>query len=169
MKSILSALFVCFIGAVVAVAQKDPLILIHTDDDQYGYVNLDGDTIIAAGKYSFCFTDTFRTYALVATKQHLVAIDRNERVLYRVFPFDNGPDYPSDGLFRIMRGHKIGYADAVTGNVLIKPQFTCAFPFEQGKAKVAKHCSTIAEGEHHHWVSDGWFYIDKQGRPIKSD
>lgn len=28
-----------------------------------GYKNLDGDTIIPIGKYSYCFTDTFRTFA----------------------------------------------------------------------------------------------------------
>lgn len=167
-KMTLVWLVVC-LSCAPAFAQEKPLILFQTTEDQYGYVGLEGDTIIRPGKYAMCFTDTFRTFAVVAARGGLIAIDRKERMLYHVFPYDNGPDYPADGLFRIERGSKIGYADAATGNVIIKPQFTCAFPFEQGKAKVAKHCSTIAEGEHQSWVSDDWFYIDKQGRPIKSD
>ena len=70
----------------------------------------------------FVFTDTFRTYAIVAGKNFVfVAIDRQQKVLYNVFPFDNGPDYASDGLFRILKNNKIGYADELTGKVIINP------------------------------------------------
>ena len=58
---------------------------------------LRGEIIIPLGKYAICFTDTFRTYAIVL-KSHkgFVAIDRQENILYEVFPFDNGPDYTSE-------------------------------------------------------------------------
>src|SRR5689334_17678782 len=90
----------------VAFAQKkannDILVsYIDTVNNRYGYKNLHGDIIIPAGKYSFCFTDTFRTYAVVSLpSKGFVAIDRKENILYSVFPFDNGPDYIEDGLFR---------------------------------------------------------------------
>ena len=86
-----------------------------TSNDTYGYKNLKGDIVISAGTYSFCFTDTFSTYAIVALpRKGFVAIDRKENILYTVFPFDNGPDYVKDGLFRIMKDDKIGYANATT-------------------------------------------------------
>ena len=136
---------------------------------EHGYKNQNGDTIIPPGKYSFCFTDTFRNFAIVA-KPHFgfVAIDRHENVLYEVFPFDNGPDYASDGLFRIIKNNKIGYADEVTGKVVIKPQFGCAFPFENDVAKVGINCTTYADDvEHGTWTTNKWLYIDKKGRKVK--
>lgn len=60
-----------------------------------------------------------------------------------------------------------GYADAATGNVVIKPQYECAFPFENGIAKVAIHC-TVEDGEHGIMESDQWIYIDKKGVVAKA-
>ena len=137
------------------------------NSDNYGYADRNGKTVIPLGKYTMCFTDTFRTYAIVLKEQSgFVAIDRQENILYNVFPFDNGPDYVEDGLFRIIENHKIGFADAKTGAVIIKPQFDCAFPFENGKAKVSTDCKSQFRGEHQIWISEKWFYIDKSGRMI---
>jgi hypothetical protein len=149
---------------------KDYLLLFSdTTKDEYGYKNQNGDTIIELGKYNFCFTDTFKTYAIVADKNFgFVAIDRRQNILYKVFPFDNGPDYAVDGLFRIMTNNKVGYADEATGKVIIKPQFDCAFPFENGIAKVGLNCTTHSDGEHSYWTSDNWFYINKKGRKVNS-
>ena len=96
-----------------------------------------------------------------------VAIDRQENVLYEIFPFDNGPDNSSDGLFRILENNKIGFADSATGKVVIKPQFDCAWPFENGLAEVSNDCKTQSEGEHSVWVSDHWFYIDKTAKKVE--
>lgn len=135
-------------------------------DQACGYLNTKGDTIVPFNKYLACFTDTFRNYALVATETEVVAIDRHEKLLYQVFLFDNGPDEPSEGLFRIMQNNKIGFADAVTGKIVIQPTFDCAFPFENGKAKVSTNCSTQTDGEHNTWISDNWTYIDKAGKEV---
>ncbi len=139
-----------------------------TINDRVGYKNLNGIIIIPPGKYLRCFTDTFKTYAIVI-KEHtgFVAIDRQETVLYEVFPFDNGPDEPSEGLFRILVDKKIGYADSLTGKVVIKPQFDCAWPFENGVAEVSTDCKTQADGEHSVWVSENWFYIDRTGKIVE--
>ncbi len=149
-------------------SHRDKDYLVSFDDtikNQYGYKNQNGDIVIPPGKYSMCFTDTFTTYAIV-TMPHkgFLAIDRKENILYEVFPFDNGPDEPSDGLFRIIGNHKIGYADAITGKVVIKPQFSCAQPFENGIAEVSDECTTQTTGEHTSWLSDNWYHIDKSGK-----
>lgn len=130
-----------------------------------GYKGLNGDTMIWPGAYDKCFTDTFRDYAIVLDSgSGLVAIDRHESILFKIFPYDNGPDFTSDGLFRIIENGKIGYADSVTGKIAIKPQFDCAYPFKNGVAKVSRDCSTESEGEHSHWLSNNWFYINKKGK-----
>ena len=143
------------------------LLFNDTTSNEFGYKNLQGKIIIPQGKYPFCFTDTFKTYAIVLKPGiGFIAINRQEKLLYKVFDFDNGPDEESEGLFRIIENDKIGFADAATGEVLIKPQFDCAFPFEEGKSKVSNDCKIHAEGEHPEWQSDNWFYIDKTGKRV---
>jgi len=151
------------------VKNKDYLIsFTDTVKEESGYKNQNGKIVIPSGKYLRCFTDTFRTYAIVAKlNSGFVAIDRQKNVLYEVFPFDNDLDEPSDGLFRIILNHKIGYADSATGKIVIPPQFYCAWPFENGVAEVSTDCKTEPDGEHSSWVSDNWFYIDKTGKRVK--
>ena len=139
-----------------------------TTKDQYGYVNRTGDTVIPLGKYLMCYTEKFDEFAIVSSRDKgLIAIDRKENVLFNVYVFDNGPDYPSNGLFRITKNGKIGYADT-KGNVIIPPQFDCAYPFKNGKAKVGKGCKKQTDGEHSWWIDGRWYTIDKKGNIIKT-
>jgi hypothetical protein len=92
-----------------------------------------------------------------------VVVDEQKTVLYDVFPFDNGPDTPSEGLYRIVKDGKIGYVDAATNAIVIAPQYDCAYPFENGKAKVSTNCQTSKDGDHSVWTSDDWQFIDKKG------
>lgn len=93
-----------------------------------------------------------------------VIMDNKKITLYDVFTYDNGPDYAAEGLIRIVKNGKIGYADAKTYAIVITPQYDCAFPFENGKAKVSNKCKTIKEGEHSIWTSEAWQYVDKKGK-----
>ncbi len=95
-----------------------------------------------------------------------VIMDSQKTALYEVFIFDNGPDYDSEGLIRVMKNGKIGYADAKTYAIVIEPQFDCAFPFENGKAKVSNQCQTVKDGEHSVWESAAWQYVDKTGKLV---
>ncbi len=135
---------------------------------QSGYLTSTGEVAIPFDKYEMCLTDTFRTHAIVLTKNDFkwVVIDRQEKVLYEVFPFDNGPDFPSEGLFRMVKNGKIGYADAATFDIVIQPQFDCAFPFENGKARVSNDCQTTTDGEHATWTSDKWQFVDEKGNKL---
>jgi hypothetical protein len=154
--------------------QTDYLISYPDDSlgNDLGYKNLNGKVIIPEGKYSHCWTDTFRNYAFVydslKTHSKIVAIDRKERVLFDAFLFDNYPDEPSEGLFRIKRNDKIGFANE-QGQIIIPCQFQCAWPFENGLAKVAFKCKELREDEHVTPVSDEWIYIDKKGNKVKSE
>ncbi|MFM9952074.1 MAG: WG repeat-containing protein [Saprospiraceae bacterium] len=93
-----------------------------------------------------------------------VILDSQKKPVYEVFIYDNGPDYEADGLIRIIKNGKIGYADAKTFVIVIEPQFDCAFPFENGKAKVSNQCKTVKDGEYSVWESEAWQYVDKQGK-----
>ena len=136
-----------------------------------GYVDRHGDTIIPIGKYSHCFTDTFKTFAIVFdetnTNSEIVAIDRDENVLFDVYLWDNYPDEISEGLFRVKRNEKIGYADR-TGEIIIPCKFECALPFSKGQARVAYRCEKD-EGNcaHKGDESEEWFFIDKEGERIE--
>ena len=93
-----------------------------------------------------------------------VIVDSQKTALYDVFIYDNGPDYPAEGLIRVLKNGKIGYADAKTYVLVIEPQFDCAFPFENGKAKVSNQCKTVKDREYSVWESDAWQYVDKRGK-----
>lgn len=156
----------CTHSASTEQAEEGPWLLLEDPDTgQTGYRNEKGETIIPFGKYAACLSDTFRTHAVVLLhdNEKWVVIDRKENVLYEVFPYDNGPDYPSEGLFRIVKNDKIGYADVNTYAVVIEAQYDCAYPFENGLAKVSNQCQTSKDGEHSLWESDAWQYIDKKG------
>jgi hypothetical protein len=164
---LLLALAACTSSGPASPPATTPLLLAEdADTGQPYYLDGHGQTAIPPGKYAMCLTDTFRTHAVVLLQGDYkwAVIDRQEQVLYEIFPYDNGPDYPSEGLFRIVQDGKIGYADADTYAIVIAPQFDCAFPFENGKAKVSNRCQTTSDGEYSVWTSEEWRYVDKQGR-----
>ncbi len=131
-----------------------------------GYVTINGDTAIPLGKYYYCFTDTMQNFAIVWKYDgRIIGINSADKELFEVFKFDNGPDYVSDGMFRIIKDGKIGFANS-EGEIKIQPQFDCAFPFVQGKAKVSNNCIPEKLGEHSGWESAQWYYVDKSGNKI---
>lgn len=89
---------------------------------------------------------------------------------YTVFQYDNGDDYSSEGLYRIVdRKGRIGYADK-EGKTVIRPRFAFGYPFEGGRAKVTDSGQRKevpgSGGEYHYWESDGWYYIDRNGNKL---
>lgn len=152
--------------------EKDYLILIHdggSEGGPAGYANTKGEIIVPIGRYQTFFSDTiYRMGIVTRDSQGFIGIDRKGKELFHVFPFDNGPDYPSEGLFRIIENGKIGYANE-NGKIIIPPKFSCAYPFEGGKAKVTYDCSVVHfhDEEHSSWSGSQWFYINKRGRTVK--
>jgi len=160
-------LFLALTLIVSCNQSKNYLVLFEDADSRLGYLNQNGDTIIPFGKYEMCFTDTIKSYGIVLDKKgNFVAIDQQENILFEVFKYDNGPDYFSEGLIRIVKDSKIGYANE-HGEIVIEPQFDCAWPFANAKASVSNNCKVVKEGEHTIWVSDVWTKINKKGVVIK--
>lgn len=160
-------------ASILAFGQTNDDQLIRICEDEFcelgtpsGYVNTRGDTIIQIGRFYYCYTDTITDYGIVLDKNGVCkAIDKSGNYLYDVKWYDNGPDYPSEGLFRIIIDGKTGYANG-KGKIIIEPQFACTNPFKNGKAKVTYECDLVDDGEHKIMKSDSWFYIDKTGHKI---
>ena len=102
----------------------------------YGYINAQGDTIVDC-TFPFAYTDTISRIGFVADSAGAIKCFNNKgEFLFKVFNYDNGPDYPADGLFRIVDDNAlVGFADTL-GNVVISPRFKFAYPFKDGHAKV---------------------------------
>ena len=130
------------------------------------YVDKRGDTIVPYGKYKFCKTDTIRSIGFVYENKQdarIVCIDNQGKELFYVFKYDNGPDNIREGLFRIRDDNGlIGFADSL-GNVVIKPQFKFATPFENGKAQTTTSGEAKDDGEHSFWTSDKWELVGHNG------
>ena len=97
------------------------------------YKNLQGKTIVKNKKYTIAFTDTISSIGFVGTRKgEIVCINNAGKELFEVYKIDNGPDYVSDGLFRIVgKNSKIGFADTC-GAIVIPPVFSYATPFHNG-------------------------------------
>lgn len=134
--------------------------------DLCGYVDHKGRVVIPFGKYQQCFTETWNRFAVVYDDEKgLIAIDRKEKVLFKVMNVDNGPDYPSEGLFRIIEDDKIGFAN-LNGEIVIKPVFTAALPFHEGLAAFCENCILVKQGDHQSWQKGKWGFIDTAGNII---
>ncbi|MBN4072928.1 WG repeat-containing protein [Crocinitomix catalasitica] len=143
-------------------------VIYDADSSLCGYINSEGDTTLKI-IYRFCFNDSISTFGSVISEDgKALAFDNKGNFMYEVFYVDNGPDYISEGLFRIVEGGKIGFATE-SGAVVIKPQYDCAFAFEDGMAQVSFDCQRIMVDEYEMWESESWFYIDKEGVKIKRE
>ena len=85
----------------------------------------------------------------------------------KVFMFDNGPDYVSDGMYRIIENGKMGFANE-KGKVVIPPKYDFVWPFEKGSAKFCNGCTFKKEGEHTRIVEDNAVtgFINRAGKEI---
>lgn len=154
-----------FVGEVFG--QEETLYRFFDSADNCGYRNRHAEIIIPPGKYSMCFTDSSKHFAAVfSEKNGLIGIDANGKRLFQIFSYDNGPDPLSDGLFRIIINEKIGFANA-KGEIIIDPEYDCAYAFQNGMAKVSYTCQSKTSGEHSIWKSKKWIYIDTLGHVVK--
>lgn len=155
----------------------EPLIAVTKEDHpQYGsnvaFMNIKGDTIIPFGNFAYFGTDTLNYFANVllhpndSTYGRWVGIDRNGNILFDLVNFDNGPDYFNEGLTRVQRNWKMGYANK-KGQIVIPCQYDYAKWFKNGVAEVTYDAEEYSDLDEHRRVeSDSWFKIDKQGVKI---
>jgi len=114
---------------------------------------------------SYFFTgDSSSAFTIEYLKEEgFIAFDKTGEKLFEIYPFDNGPDYPSEGLFRIIKDDKIGFAN-LNGEIVIEPLFSAARPFHNHYAAFCEGCKTIQYGEHFTWENGKWGFIHKSGK-----
>ncbi|WP_295771783.1 WG repeat-containing protein [uncultured Mucilaginibacter sp.] len=184
----LAIMLFCFVCSPVIAQSKMDVLTLREDTtykNRYGYafVNAKGDTVLKldTAKYSFCFTTSFKHFAVVGfRKKHgWYAIDRNEKVLFEVYNTSKGepsPDELRENLIRAI-GHKglIGFANE-KGQVVINPQFEAVTSFYKGKAIVGKTCKEVLwgsesqanDGDKHYTIDCKQAgYINKKGQILK--
>lgn len=155
-------------------AQADTLYKFYDPDSTKwfgasGYVNKEGEVVIPLGKYQFCHTDKFHKIAFVSfyDTTGIYAINRAEKILFEVFNCDSGPDYVCEGLFRIKKDGKIGFAN-LNGDIVIPPRFEQVWPFKEDRARYCKggHTEKYLRGEIDLIVGAKWGFIDKNGKEV---
>lgn len=93
-------------------------------------------------------------------------VSRKGRVVITDVPtFDNGPDPFHDGLVRVVRNKKYGFANC-KGELVVPAKYDGAMSFEKGFAKVCQGCQDRCadpDCEHRIFAGGQWFEIDTRG------
>jgi hypothetical protein len=171
MKKVIYYLIIMTFGWPYASAQDNVLRRVSSSIElepfTTGYVNALGDTVIPIGKYLYCHSEIFDKIAFVtfANRQGDYVIDRKENVLFEVVVSDTKPDKVSEGLFRIKKNEKIGFAN-MQGEIVIEPQFDSASPFINGYAAVCVGGQLILEHEIYFIKGGKWGFINKSGKLV---
>jgi len=102
--------------------------------------------------------------ALIGDQHYYIKPDG---AMLAVLPFDNGPDYFSEGLTRSVVNGKMAWFNRRFDEV-IPPRYDWGWPFEGGRALVCKGCfAEPSDGNGHSRITGGlWGYIDRQGEEI---
>ena len=132
------------------------------------FVDQNGEIMIPYGKYKFILTDTMWYFAFVyKEKNGIVAINRNNQIIFRPLADNLEPDPPSDGLFRIIENNKIGFAN-MKGEIVIPPRFEAVMRFHHNVAAFCIGCrmeyDTITE--YGYWTGGKWGFINKRGEVV---
>ncbi len=106
-------------------------------------------------------------YRYVFNKEHkyLEFFGPDNKKIANIYFYDNGPDYYSEGLRRIVDNGKIGFINQ-KNQIIIAPQYDFAQPFKNGYSIIAKDVQYVKDGEHTYVKSSQWGLIDKKGELI---
>ena len=96
-------------------------------------------------------------------------VSRRGRVVISGVPtMDNSADSFHDGLVRVVRNKKYGFANQ-KGQLVIPPAYDGAMNFENGKAKVCSGCESKCvdhDCEYHVFAGGEWFQINTKGTVV---
>ncbi len=167
-------------GTTSASAQEEEVLIYLYDpmaDKDIGFVNSKGETVIPADRFGFVYQYHLDKISFVLFNKELkekgldgiYAINRKGEPLFEVYCFDNGPDVPNEGLFRIIENDKMGFAN-MNGEVVIKPQFDFVGPFQEcGYAVFNTEGKRVIYDTHNNystWKGGKWGIINKKGEIV---
>ena len=124
-------IYIFLVVSIIMQADNTWYLRENKNNDFY-FVDRQNKIMIPPKKYKMIFTENFNNFAIVVNlESKVVAINKNEELLYEVFVYDNGADYINDGLFRIVKNGKIGFANE-EGEIVINPTYDFADFFVKG-------------------------------------
>lgn len=176
MKKRLFIVSIIIFAATISFAQEKDVLTYQYDpiaDKGIGFVNSKGEIVIPADRFGHVYESRLDKITFVLFKEEpkgIYAINRKGEPLFEVFCIDNGPDYVKEGVFRIIKDGKIGFAD-MNGQVVIEPQFDFAWPFQEcGYAVFNMGGKQVSDNGTHdkHWKMEGgkWGIINKEGKTV---
>jgi WG containing repeat len=121
-----------------------------------------------ARRYWSLMTFDSRGLAAVWSREHgWMYVNRRGAVLITgVQSMDNFADSFHDGLVRVVRDNKYGFADR-KGRLVIDPVYDGAMNFEKGRAKVCKGCKIETKDEYSFFSGGEWWSINTMGDRVK--
>lgn len=135
----------------------------EAENGRFGFRDANGREVLPA-RYLTAMPFDASGHAFVVDDQGWACIDTTGSVELRPFVFDNGPDYPSEGLFRYVDGGRIGFADLAC-TVVIPAAWEFAGPFAEQRAPVCRGCREV-RGEHAMPQGGRWGFVDPTGREV---
>lgn len=167
-----------------AQKKRDLFYFLSKKDSLLGVKDQEGNIVIPAKHINLAFAA--EDFAKPITEQTIIMLPKNEpertqpynyglaynregKVLYAPYLYDNGPDYLEEGLSRFVENGKIGFVDRA-GKKVIPAQWDWVSPFEYGIAKACTNCFLDYTKDQEHPPLDlskaQTSYIDKQGKAI---
>ncbi|MEJ5049487.1 WG repeat-containing protein [Chryseobacterium culicis] len=93
--------------------------------------------------------------------------DKNGKFLYKAFLYDNGADYFSEGLRRLVKNGKVGFADR-NGKIVIEAEHDFASPFNYGYAAFCDGCDWEKTNDEHRSIVGGkWGVMNGKGQTVQ--
>ena len=114
--------------------------------------------------------DSHGVAAVWSQEENWMYVNRKGRVIISGVPtMDNGADWFHNGLVRIVRNNRYGFANR-KGLVVVPPIYDGAMNFEKGIAEVCMRCRSecASDCEYHALAGGEWFRINTRGTVLKS-
>jgi WG containing repeat len=104
---------------------------------------------------------------VLSNREGWMYVDRTGRVVITgVARMDNWADEFHDGLVRVVKNGRWGFADR-KGHIVIAPIYDGALDFENGRATVCRGCKTTSDGEHSWFTGGQWYELDTKGTVLR--
>jgi hypothetical protein len=128
--------------------------------------NAKGELFIAPQYLKELRFDSHGLAAVHSPTKGWMYVSRGGKIVISSVPvMDNWADSFHDGLVRIVRNGKYGFANR-RGQVVVPPIYDGASNFEKGRATVCKGCESKCadhDCEHHFFAGGEWFRINTKG------
>jgi hypothetical protein len=129
----------------------------------------DGKLFVSQQVLKILHFDSYGLAPVRSGKGGWMYVSRTGKVLISGVPnMDNWADSFHDGLVRVVRNDRYGFANR-RGQIVISAKYDGAMNFEKGKAKVCNHCeSKCVDHDCEYLVFSGgeWFQINTKGNVV---